>query len=118
MRINIDNPDKLVHFVETSLTSWKIEYIGRGIPSDIYYYSLTDKTNGRIKINVEIGSETQQLYNPESFQKEDGRYVKLHCKNVKAPKKKGCTKFIKVEEFKDIRRVFNQIHDAGKQVLQ
>ena len=118
MRINIQNPQALVNFVETSLTGWKIEYIGRGIPSDIYYYSITHKANRRIKIAVEIGSETQQLYDTESFQRMDDEYVKIYCKDVKAPNKRGCTKFLKVEEFKDMGRVFNQIHNGARYLIQ
>ena len=118
MKINIQNPQALVQFAETSLKSWKIEYIGRGEGSDIYYYSVTHKANRRIKIAVEIGSETQQLYDTESFQRMDDEYVKIYCKDVNVPQKRGCTKFIRVEEFKDIRRVFNQIHNGARYLIQ
>jgi len=109
MKINIDNPDRLVTFVGKSLTSWKMEYIGRAIPCDTYYYILTDKTNRRIKITVEIPSELKQSYNPLLW------YVKINCKNQLTPKKEY-TKFMKLDEFKDVRRVFNEIHTGGREV--
>ena len=34
------------------------------------------------------------------------------------PQKKDVHKFIRVEDFKDIRRVFNTISDGARQVLQ
>ena len=113
MKINIQNPDKLVHFVGKSLTSWNIEYIGRGIPCDTYYYILTDKTNRRIKVTVEIPSETERMVDPADFITH--QYVKINCKNQLTPKKEY-TKFIKVEHFKDVRRVFNEIHSGGREV--
>ena len=117
-RINIENPNKLVNFVEKSLTSWKIHYVGDNPTGGIYEYVLKDKEQTEIKILVQIYKETQQLYNPESFEKLDNEYVKIYCKNVNVPLARGCTKFLRVEEFKDIRRVFNQIHNAGRQVIQ
>ena len=114
MKINIDNPDRLVTFVGKSLTSWKIEYIGRGIPCDTYYYILTDKTNRRIKITVEIPSELEQMYDPNDMG--NYQYVKINYKNQRVTPKKECTKFIKVEHFKDVRRVFNEIHNGGREV--
>jgi len=114
MKINIDNPHKLVHFVGKSLTSWKIEYIGRAIPCDTYYYILTDKTNRRIKIDVKITSETERMVDPADFITH--QYVKINCKNQRVKSKKECTKFIKVEHFKDVRRVFNEIHSGGREV--
>ena len=115
-RINIQNPQRLVNFVDRSLTSWKIEYIGQGTENGIYYYALTDRTNRRIKVNVEIHSETQEMYDPMSGPDEE--YVKIYCKDINVAQKRGCTKFLRVEDFKDIRRVFNTISDAGRQVLQ
>jgi hypothetical protein len=115
-RINIQNPQRLVNFVDRSLTSWKIEYIGQGTENGIYYYALTDRTNRRIKVKVEIHSETQEMYDPNDFAAQE--YVKIYCKDLNVPLKRGCTKFLRVEDFKDIRRVFNQIHNAGRQVLQ
>lgn len=116
MKINIKNPHKLEHFVEKSLTSWKIQYIGQGTKNGIYYYALTDRTNMGIKVNVEIHSETQEMYDVLTYPKE--QWVKIYCKDVKNPLKRGCTKFLRVTDFKDVRRVFNQIHDGGRQVLQ
>jgi hypothetical protein len=92
--------------------------MGQGTKEGIYYYILTDKENNKIKIGVEIHNETQQLYNPESFDKLDNEYVKIHCKDLNVPQKRGCTKFIRVEEFKEVRRVFNTLHDAGRQLMQ
>ena len=118
MRINIENPNKLVNFVEKSLTSWKIHYEGKNPTEGIYEYVLKNKEQTDIKILVQIYKETQQLYNPESFEKLDNEYVKIYCNNVNVPLKRGCTKFIRVDEFKDMRRVFNYIHDGARQVLQ
>jgi hypothetical protein len=115
-RINIENPNRLVNFVEKSLTSWKLTYIGRDTAEGTYHYILTDKENNRIKIRVEIHSQTQQMYDPNDFNRHE--YVKIYCKDLNVPLARGCTKFLRVEEFKEVRRVFNQIHNAGRQVLQ
>jgi len=114
MKINIENPHKLVHFVGKSLTSWNIQYIGRAIPCDTYYYTLTDKENDNIKVTVEIPSEIHQMYDPNDFG--NYQYVKINYKNQRATPKKEYTKFIKVEHFKDVRRVFNEIHSGGREV--
>jgi hypothetical protein len=116
MRINLKNPERLVNFVDRSLTSWKIEYIGQGTKNGIYYYSLTDRTNMGIKVNVEIDSQTQEMYNPDDFSR--NQWVKIYCKDINVAQKRGCTKFLRVADFKDIRRVFNTISDGGRQVLQ
>jgi hypothetical protein len=114
MKINIDNPDRLVTFVGKSLTSWNIQYIGRAIPCDTYYYILTDKENDNIKITVEIPSETERMVDPADFV--TNQYVKINCKNQRVTPNKEYTKFIKVEHFKDVRRVFNEIHSGGREV--
>ena len=121
MKINIQNPQALVQFAETSLTSWKIEYIGRGEGSDIYYYNLIHKDNPNnslhspkmLAIHIEIHSETQRMYDPNDFIGVE--WVKVRLIH---PQKKDVHKFIRVEEFKDIRRVLNHIHDGARQVLQ
>jgi hypothetical protein len=97
------------------VTSWKITYIGQGTKDHTYYYTLTDKENNFIKIGVEIHSDIKHLYDPNSFQKD--RYVKIFCKDLNQPLKRGCTKFMRVDEFKEVRRVFNTLHDAGRQLL-
>ena len=114
-RINIENPNKLVNFVEKSLTSWKMEYIGQGEENDIYYYNLIDKENPKKAVHIEIYTQTQQLYNPDTFQLLDNEWVKIRLIH---PLKKDVIKFIRVEEFKDMRRVLNTLHDAGRQLLQ
>lgn len=116
MKINIENPKRLVNFVERSLTSWKIHYVGENPTEGIYEYVLKDKEQKDIKILVQIYKETQQMYDPTDFI--GHQYVKIYCKNVNQPLARGCTKFLRVEEFKDIRRVFNTLHDAGRQLLQ
>ena len=115
-RINIENPNKLVNFVEKSLTSWKIHYVGDNPIGGIYEYVLKDKEQKDIKILVQIYKETQQMYDPNDFNRHE--YVKIYCKDLNVPLKRGCTKFLRVEDFKEVRRVFNQIHNAGRQVLQ
>ena len=115
MRINLKNPERLVNLVDRSLTSWKIQYIGQGTENGIYYYALTDRTNMGIKVNVEIHSETQEMYNPDDFNR--NQYVKIYCKDINVAQKRGCTKFLRVADFKDIRRVFNTISEGGRQVL-
>lgn len=116
MKINIQNPQRLVEFVERSVTSWSMEYIGCGIPNGIYYYTLKNRRRRGIKVNVELHSETQEMYDPMSGPERE--WVKIYCKDVNVPLKRGCTKFLRVEHFKDIRRVFNTIHDGAIQVLQ
>jgi hypothetical protein len=116
-KINIKSPTRLCTYANGLVTSWKLTYIGRD-NAGTYHYTLTDKENPNIKIGVEIHSETQQLYNPESFEKLDNEYVKIFCKDLNQPQKRGVTKFIRVNEFKEVRRVFNTLHDAGRQVLQ
>jgi hypothetical protein len=92
--------------------------MGKADEDGTYHYILTHKENNRIKIRVEIHSQTQQLYNPESFEKLDNEYVKIHCKDLNVPKKRGVTKMMRVEEFKEVRRVFNTLHNAGRQLIQ
>jgi hypothetical protein len=114
MKIKIDNPDRLVTFVGKSLTSWKIHYVGENPMDSIYEYVLKDKEQKDIKILVQIFKETQERYEPDSLKRE--KYVKIYCKNLNIPQRGGCTKFIKVEHFKDVRRVFNEIHSGGREV--
>lgn len=116
MRINIQNPQRLVNFVDRSLTNWKIQYIGQGTENLSYYYYLTHRDDIGIKVSVEVYSETQPMYDPTDFIRE--QYVKIYCKDVNVPQKRGCTKFLRVEDFKDMRRVFNTISDGGRLVLQ
>jgi hypothetical protein len=118
MKLNIESPTKLCDYANKAVTSWKLTYMGQGTKEGIYHYVLTDKENNGIKIGVEIHSETQQLYNPESFQLLDNEWVKIYCKDINVPQKRGCTKFIRVDEFKEVRRVFNTLHNAGRQLLQ
>ena len=114
-KIHIQNPNKLIDFVSKSLTSWKIHYVGENSTGGIYEYVLADKENPNIKILVQIYKETQQMYDPNDFLRH--QYVKIYCNNVNVPLARGCTKFLRVEEFKDMRRVFNQIHTGARQVL-
>jgi hypothetical protein len=116
MKLNIETPTKLCGYANTAVTSWKLTYMGKADEDGTYHYILTDKENNRIKIRVEIHSETQRMYDPTDSSNEE--YVKIYCKDLNNPQKRGCTKFIRVEEFKEVRRVFNTIHDAGRQVMQ
>ncbi len=114
--INIQSPTRLCTYANGLVTSWKITYIGQGTQNGIYHYTLTDKENKRIKIGVEIGSEIEHMYDPTAS-KNDG-YVKIFCKDINQPLKRGCTKFLTLDEFKEVKRVFNTIHNAGRQLLQ
>jgi hypothetical protein len=114
-RINIKSPTRLCTYANGVITSWKLTYIGQGTQNGIYYYTLTDKEDNNIKIKVEIHKEIQQMYDPNSFQND--RYVKIFCKDLNQPIARGCTKMMRVEEFKEVRRVFNTIHNAGRQLL-
>jgi hypothetical protein len=116
MKLNIENPKRIEYFVSKSVTSWRIEYIGRDNTEGTYYYTLTDKEDNSIKIGVEIHNETQQMYDPTA-PPNDG-YVKIYCKDLNQPLKRGCTKFIRVEEFKEVGRVFNTLYDAGRRLTQ
>jgi hypothetical protein len=115
-RINIETPTKLCGYANKVVTSWKLTYMGKADEDGTYHYILTHKENNRIKIKVEIRSEVEQMYVPNSFQN-DG-YVKIYCKDLNVPQKRGCTKFLKVEEFKEVRRVFNTLHEAGRKLIQ
>lgn len=115
-RINIETPTRLCEYANKAVTSWKLTYMGRDNEEGTYHYILTDKENNRIKIRVEIHSQTQQMYDPTDFNRQE--YVKIYCKDLNVPGKRGCTKFLRVEDFKDMRRVFNTISDGGRQVLQ
>jgi hypothetical protein len=115
MKINIQNPKRIEYFVSKSVTSWRIEYIGQGEENDIYYYNLIDKVNPKKAIHIEIHSQTQQLYNPESFEKLDNEWVKI---NLIHPLKPNVHKFLRVDEFKDMRMVFNTLHEGGRQLMQ
>lgn len=115
-RINIKSPTRLCTYANGVVTSWKLTYIAlAGSQNGIYYYTLTDKENNFIKIGVEIHSEIQQMYDPNSFQN-DG-YVKIFCTDINQPLKRGVTKMMRVDEFKEVRRVFNTLHNAGRQLL-
>jgi hypothetical protein len=116
MKLNIETPTKLCDYANKVVTSWKLTYIGQGTQNGIYYYTLTDKEDNNIKIKVEIHNETQQMYDPNSFQND--RYVKIFCKDINQAQKRGCTKMMRVDEFKEVRRVFNTLHNAGRQLLQ
>jgi hypothetical protein len=116
MKLNIESPTKLCDYANKVVTSWKLTYMGQGAKEGIYHYVLTDKENNRIKIGVEIHNETQQMYDPNAFQKD--RYVKIFCKDLNQPLKRGVTKMMRVDEFKEVRRVFNTLHDAGRQLMQ
>ena len=118
MKLNIESPTKLCEYANKVVTSWKITYIGQGTQYGIYHYTLTNKEYNFVEIGVEIHNETQQLYNPESFQLLDNEYVKIFCKDLNVPQKRGVTKFIRVEEFKEVKRVFNTLHNAGRQLIQ
>jgi len=117
-RINIEIPTRLCEYANKVVTSWKLTYMGQDFKKGIYHYILTQKDYSRIKIGVEIWNETQQLYNPESFEKLDNEWVKIYCKDLNVPQKRGVTKFLRLEEFKEVRRVFNTLHDAGRQLTQ
>jgi hypothetical protein len=115
-RINIKSPTKLCDYANKVVTSWKLTYIGQGNQNHKYYYTLTDKENPNIKIWVEIYSEIQQMYDPNAFQN-DG-YVKIFCKDINQPQNRGCTKMMRVDEFKEVRRVFNTLHDGAIKLMQ
>ena len=116
-RITIESPTKLCDYANKVVTSWKLTYMGKADEDGTYHYILTHKENNRIKIKVEIRSEVEQMYNPGAFEKLDNEYVKIHCKDLNVPQKRGCTKFIRVEEFKEVRRVFNTLHEAGRKLI-
>ena len=115
-RINIQSPTKLCYYANKVVTSWKLTYIGQGTQNGIYHYTLTDKENNFIKIGVEIHSEIEYMYDPTASQN-DG-YVKIFCKDINQPLKRGVTKFMRLDEFKEVRRVFNTLHNAGRQLMQ
>ena len=114
-RINIKSPTRLCTYANGVVTSWKLTYIGHGTQNHKYHYTLTDKEDNNIKIGVEIHSDIKQLYDPNSFQN-DG-YVKIFCKDINQPLKRGVTRMMRVDEFKEVRRVFNTLHNAGRQLL-
>ncbi len=113
-RINIQSPTKLCEYANKAVTSWKLTYIGQGTQYGIYHYTLTNKENNFVEIGVEIHSEIQQMYDPNSFQN-DG-YVKIFCRDLNVPQKRGCTKMMRLDEFKEVRRVFNTLHNVGRQL--
>ena len=115
-RINIKSPTRLCTYANGLVTSWKLTYIGQGTKDHTYYYTLTDKENNFVKIGVEIESELKELYDP--IAPKNVGYVKIFCKDINQPLKRGCTKFMRVDEFKEVKRVFNTIHNAGRQLLQ
>jgi hypothetical protein len=116
MKINIDNPDKLCGYANKVITSWKLTYMGQDTKEGTYYYILTHKENNKIKIKVEIRSEIEQMYDPNDFG--NYQYVKIYCKDLNVSQKRGCTKFLKVEHFKEVRVVFNTLHEAGRKLIQ
>jgi hypothetical protein len=115
-KIKIQSPIVLCAYANGIVTSWRLTYIGRDAKEGTYHYTMSDKTHSNIKIGVEIYSQTQELYDP-TIPKNDG-YVKIFCKDLNQPLKRGCTKFLTLEEFKEVKRVFNALHNAGRQLLQ
>jgi hypothetical protein len=116
MKINIENPKRIEYFVSKSVTSWRIEYIGQGdLGNDIYYYNLIHKENPKIVIHIEIYYQTQQGDKMAKEGKLDNEWVKIR---LIYPLKKDVIKFIRVEEFKDMRRVFNTLHDGARRLMQ
>ena len=116
MKINIETPTKLCGYANKVVTSWKLTYMGQDFKEGIYHYVLTHKENNRIKIKVEIRSEIEDMYDPNSFLNDT--YVKIYCKDLNVPQKRGYTQFMKLDEFKEVRRVFNTLHEAGRQLIQ
>jgi hypothetical protein len=114
-RINIKSPTRLCTYANGLVTSWKLTYMGRDNKEGTYHYVLTDKENNFIKIGVVIESDIKQLYDP--IAPKNVGYVKIFCKDINQPLKRGCTKFMRVDEFKEVPRVFNTIHNAGRQLL-
>ena len=114
--LNIQNPMRLCEYANKVVTSWKLTYMGKGFKKGTYHYVLTHKENNGIKIGVEIHSDIKQLYAPGA--PEIDGYVKIYCKDINVPQKRGCTKFLRVDEFKEVRRVFNTLHDAGRRLIQ
>ncbi len=115
-RINIQSPIRLCTYSNGLVTSWKLTYIGRDSKEGTYHYTLTDKENNFVKIGVEIYSQTEQIYDP-TLPPNDG-YVKIFCKDLNQPLKRGCTKFLTLDEFKEVKRVFNVIHHSARQLTQ
>ena len=115
-RITIESPMRICEYANKVVTSWKLTYMGQGFKKGSYFYVLTHEENRRIKIKVEIHSDIKQLYAPTA-PKNDG-YVKIYCKDINNSQKRGCTKFLKVDEFKEVRRVFNTLHEAGRKLIQ
>ena len=97
-RITIETPMRICEYANKVVTSWKLTYMGKGTKEGSYQYVLTHKENRRIKISVEIHSDIKELYDPTA-PKNDG-YVKIYCKDINQPLKRGCTKFLRVDEFK------------------
>jgi hypothetical protein len=115
-RIKIQSPILLCAYANGIVTSWRLTYIGRDNKEGTYHYTMSDKTHSNIKIGVEIYSQTQELYDPTAPRNDE--YVKIFCKDLNQPLKRGCTKFLRVDEFKEVKRVFNTLHDAGRQLMQ
>jgi hypothetical protein len=115
-RITIESPMRICDYANKAVTCWKLTYMGQGTKEGAYHYVLTHKENRRIKIAVEIRSELEQSYDSTSYHR-DG-YVKIYCKGLNQSQKRGVTKFLRVEEFKEVRRVFNTLHDAGRRLIQ
>jgi hypothetical protein len=115
-RITIESPIRICEYANKVVTSWKLTYMGQDTKEGAYYYILTHKENNKIKIKVEIHSEIEQMYDPNDMG--NYQYVKIYCKDLNVPHKSGCTKFLKVEEFKEVRMVFNTIHEGGRKLIQ
>jgi tRNA(Phe) wybutosine-synthesizing methylase Tyw3 len=115
-RINIQSPIRLCTYSNGLVTSWKLTYIGRDSKEGTYHYVLTDKEDKRIKIGVEIYSEIQQLYDPTIPTTIGNEYVKFFCKDINQTLNRGVTKMMRVYEFKEVKRVFNTIHNVGRQL--
>jgi hypothetical protein len=111
-RITIESPMRLCEYANKVVTSWKLTYLGKGTKEGTYHYTLTHKENNGIKIGVEIRSELEPSYNPLLW------YVKIYCKDINNSQKRGYTQLMKLDEFKEVRRVFNTLHDAGRRLIQ
>ena len=100
------------------LPNWVVKFRSSGIfEGGKYVYGFQDdKSKVWDKYRVEIMETLKVMYDPNDMG--NYQYVKIYCKDLNVPQKRGCTKFLRVDEFKEVRRVFNTLHEAGRQLIQ
>ena len=119
MKINIQNPDRLVEIYKEVAPNWVMKFRGgSGVESDTYKFGLqSDKSKVWDEFQVHIGKQTKVMYNTETFT--PYHYVILAINDTNSNSmKKEITNHIKLEEFKNPNKLIGYIIDGMEAIIQ